>query len=124
MKSLQRKIFKVPEASTGQETAATSPAGVFFQTMSPVFCSGQISWGSKTLKQMCLHDNFSVCFWIEKKRFYLLIELETLTRASLLIAALLLSGFTGARFSSEERPLTDPLSLLDASTTGLAAASP
>lgn len=37
----------VPEASAGQATAASSPAGVFLHTASPVFCSSQISWGSK-----------------------------------------------------------------------------
>lgn len=36
----------VPEASVGQAMAASSPAGVFLHTTSPVLCSGQISWGS------------------------------------------------------------------------------
>lgn len=39
----------VPEASAGQATAASSPAGVFLHTASPVFCSAQISWGSKNM---------------------------------------------------------------------------
>lgn len=37
----------VPEASAGQTTAASSPAGVLLHTASPVFCSAQISWGSE-----------------------------------------------------------------------------
>lgn len=52
------------------------------------------------------------------------IVLESLTGASLLIAAPLLSLLPGAAFATKERPFAHSLSLLDASATRLAAASP
>lgn len=50
--------------------------------------------------------------------------LEALTWTSPLTAAPLLSFLSGARLPTKERPLTGPLSLLDAPTASLTAAAP
>lgn len=58
------------------------------------------------------------------RRYESLTLSASLTRASLLVAALLLSLLARARFPAKERPFTHSLPLLDAPSARLAAAAP